>query len=145
MSRVEFVRLDERATIPSRSHYGDAGMDLYSIEGGTIGPGERLHVRSGLAMAIPPGYAGLVLPRSGLASRHGVTVANAPGLIDSGYRGELQVILVNLDPEEPFSFSAGDRIAQLLVAGYLEAEPTEVEALDETARGAGGFGSSGRT
>ena len=144
MARVEFVRLDERATVPSRAHPGDAGLDLYAIEADAIGPGERVHVKTGLAVAIPEGCAGLVLPRSGLASRHGVTVANAPGLIDSGYRGELQVILVNLDPAEPFSFEAGDRVAQLLIVGYVDAEPAEAESLDETARGSGGFGSSGR-
>ncbi|MFM8762116.1 MAG: dUTP diphosphatase [Solirubrobacterales bacterium] len=144
MARVEFLRVDERAKVPSRAHDGDAGLDLYAIEAGTIAPGERLHVGTGLAVAIPSGCAGLVLPRSGLASRHGVTVANAPGLIDSGYRGELQVILVNLDPDQPFSFDAGERIAQLLVVGYVDVEPAEADSLDETARGSGGFGSSGR-
>ena len=96
-------------------------------------------------MAIPHGCAGLVLPRSGLASRHGVTVANAPGLVDSGYRGELQVILVNLDRSETFRFDAGERVAQLLVVSFLDAAPAEVEALDGTSRGVGGFGSSGRS
>ncbi|MFM8561273.1 MAG: dUTP diphosphatase [Solirubrobacterales bacterium] len=144
MARVEFLRIDERAKVPSRAHDGDAGLDLYAIEAGTIAPGERLHVGTGLAVAIPSGCAGLVLPRSGLASRHGVTVANAPGLIDSGYRGELQVILVNLDPDQPFSFDAGERIAQLLVVGYVDVEPAEADSLHETARGSGGFGSSGR-
>lgn len=144
MARIEFLRLDERAKVPSRAHDGDAGLDLYAIEAGTIAPGERVQVGTGLAVAIPGGCAGLVLPRSGLASRHGVTVANAPGLIDSGYRGELQVILVNLDPDQPFSFDAGERIAQLLVIGYVDVDPADAVSLDETARGSGGFGSSGR-
>ena len=145
MTALEFMRLDERASIPTRAHDGDAGLDLSAIEGGSIAPGERIHVGTGLAVAVPQGCAGLVLPRSGLASRHGVTVANAPGLIDSGYRGELQVILVNLDRSETFRFEAGERVAQLLVVSFLDAAPAEVEELDDTARGTGGFGSSGRS
>jgi len=145
MAALEFMRLDERAVIPARAHEGDAGLDLSAIEGGSIAPGERIHVGTGLAVAIPTGCAGLVLPRSGLASRHGVTVANAPGLIDSGYRGELLVILVNLDRSETFRFEAGERVAQLLVVSYLDVAPAEVAALGDTARGEGGFGSSGRS
>lgn len=143
MEGLRFVRLDARATIPQRAHDGDAGLDLSALESGSLDPGERVHVRTGLAVAIPGGCAGLVLPRSGLAGRHGVTVANAPGLIDSGYRGEIQVILVNLDPREPFSFAAGDRIAQLLVVRYADLDSVEVDSLEETERGDRGFGSSG--
>jgi dUTP pyrophosphatase len=145
MAALEFLRLDERAYLPSRAHEGDAGLDLSAIEGNSIAPGERVLVRTGLAVAIPAGCAGLVLPRSGLASRHGVTVANAPGLIDAGYRGEIQVLLVNLDRSESFRFEAGERIAQLLVVSFPDVEPTEVRELDSTSRGDGGFGSSGRS
>ena len=143
MSAIRFQRLDDRARLPARAHEGDAGLDLRALEGGVIEPGRRLRVGTGLAVALPEGSAGLVLPRSGLASRHGVTVANAPGLIDSGYRGELQVLLVNLDPSEAFRFEAGERIAQLLVVDVNTAEPALVASLDQTARGQGGFGSSG--
>lgn len=143
MDALPFRRLDERATVPTRAHNGDAGLDLSAVEGGAIAPGERLRVGTGLAVAIPYGCAGLILPRSGLASRHGVTVANAPGLIDAGYRGELQVVLVNLDPSEEFSFEAGARVAQLVVVDVNLAGAVEVEEIGETSRGEGGFGSSG--
>lgn len=143
MSALRFQRLDERAELPERAHDGDAGLDLRALDGATIGAGERLRVGTGLAVAVPAGCAGLVLPRSGLASRHGVTVANAPGLIDSGYRGELEVLLVNLDRSEPFTFGAGERIAQFVVVEVTGSEAVFVDALDETGRGSGGFGSSG--
>jgi len=114
------------------------------VEGATLGPGERASVGTGIAVAIPEGWAGLVLPRSGLAARHGITIPNAPGLIDSGYRGEVRVLLLNTDPQEPFHVAAGDRIAQLLLVRHEAPEVLEVESLDETVRGIGGFGSSGR-
>lgn len=141
---LKFERLDSRATLPERAHDGDAGLDLRALDGGSIDPGRRLRVRTGLAVAVPDSHAGLVLPRSGLASRHGVTVANAPGLIDSGYRGELQVLLLNTDPEESFTFQAGERIAQLVVVPVVLGVPAEAEGLGDTDRGDGGFGSSGR-
>lgn len=141
---LRFELLDPRAQLPKRAHDGDAGLDLRALEPGTVPAGGRLRVGTGLSVAIPDGHAGLVVPRSGLASRHGVTVANAPGLIDSGYRGELQVLLLNTDPEAEFSFEAQERIAQLVVTTVAIAEPVEASDLDATARGDGGFGSSGR-
>src|SRR5512133_1957424 len=137
--RVRRVR--EGAVAPTRAHEGDAGLDLYACEPAHIGPGERWSVPTGIAVEIPPGHAGLVLPRSGLAREHGISIVNAPGLIDSGYRGEVAVLLLNTDPAEIFRVEPGDRIAQLVVAPVEAAEPLEVDALDETARGAGGFGS----
>lgn len=142
---LAFELLDDRAALPERANEGDAGLDLRALDGGTVQPGRRLRVGTGLAVAIPENHAGLVLPRSGLASRHGVTVANAPGLIDAGYRGEVQVILLNTDPDESFVFQAGERIAQLVVIPVVIADATESSRLDETARGGGGFGSSGRS
>src|SRR5437763_7946278 len=109
------IRVREGARFPERARDGDAGLDLHAAEPATIGPGERASVGTGIAVEIPPGHAGLVLPRSGLAERHGVTVVNAPGLIDAGYRGEVRVLLLNTDPEESFRVSVGDRIAQLVV------------------------------
>lgn len=141
---LAFKRLDDRAVLPERAHDGDAGLDLRALDGGAIAAGERLRVGTGLAVAIPDGHAGLVVPRSGLASRHGVTVANAPGLIDSGYRGELQVLLLNTSPDERFEFDAGERIAQLVIVQVALPTPAESSSLDETSRGGGGFGSSGR-
>jgi dUTP pyrophosphatase len=141
---LRFSRLTDGAREPSRAHDGDAGYDLYAVEAATLGPGERANVGTGIAVAIPDGWAGLVLPRSGLASRHGITIPNAPGLIDSGYRGEVRVLLLNTDPREPFEVAVGDRIAQLLLVRHEAPEVLEVESLDETVRGAGGFGSSGR-
>lgn len=141
--RLEFVRLDPRAQVPDRAHDGDAGLDLRALESLRLGPGERIAVPTGLAVAIPPGHAGLVLPRSGLALRHGITLTNSPGLIDSGYRGELRVLMSNTDPAETFQIEPGDRIAQLVVVPIAVAEPVAVEALDDTERGEGGFGSSG--
>jgi dUTP pyrophosphatase len=129
---------------PTQAHEGDAGYDLHAAEAATIGPGERASVGTGIAVAIPEGQAGLVIPRSGLAARHGISVVNAPGLIDSGYRGELRVLLLNTDRSEPFTVEPGDRIAQLVLVRVATEELEEVAELDETARGVGGFGSSGR-
>lgn len=140
---LRLMRLDERARLPTRAHPGDAGLDLYALDGAALDPGERAAVGTGIAVEIPLGYAGLVLPRSGLAARHGISVVNAPGLIDAGYRGELRVLLLNTDPHHRFELSAGDRIAQLVVVAVAPAVPLEVEALEESDRGAGGFGSSG--
>jgi dUTP pyrophosphatase len=141
---LRVTRLRDDARLPGRAHPGDAGLDLHAAETATLAPGQRTSVGTGIAVAIPEGHAGLVLPRSGLAARHGITLANAPGLIDSGYRGELRVLLLNADPTHSYEVSAGDRIAQLLVVPFAHALPTEVEALDESARGLAGFGSSGR-
>jgi dUTP pyrophosphatase len=141
---LRFARLTADAREPTRAHGGDAGYDLYAAEAAMIAPGERASVGTGIAVAIPGGWAGLVLPRSGLAARHGITLPNAPGLIDSGYRGELRVLLLNTDAHERFEVAAGDRIAQLLLVRHEAPELIEVEFLEETARGVGGFGSSGR-
>jgi dUTP diphosphatase len=140
---LRVARLDERAQLPTRAHDGDAGLDLYALEDGVLGPGARASVATGIAVEIPPGHAGLVLPRSGLAARHGISVVNAPGLIDSGYRGEVRVLLLNTDREQPFQIAAGARIAQLVLVQVALTAPLEVEVLGETDRGAGGFGSSG--
>jgi len=141
---LRFSRLADDAREPTRAHDGDAGYDLFAVEAATLAPGERASVGTGIALAIPDGWAGLVLPRSGLAARHGITIPNAPGLIDSGYRGEVRVLLLNADPRETFEVAAGDRIAQLLLVRHEAPDVVEVESLDETVRGAGGFGSSGR-
>jgi dUTP pyrophosphatase len=141
---LRFKLLAEDARLPARAHDGDAGLDLSASESATIPPGERATVGTGVAVEIPPGHAGLVLPRSGLAARHGIALVNAPGLIDSGYRGEIRVILLNTDREESFQVDPGDRIAQLLLTPFTEAEPVEASELATTARAEGGFGSSGR-
>jgi dUTP pyrophosphatase len=141
---LRFALLSEHATLPTRAHEGDAGLDLYASESAHIGPGERWSVGTGVAVELPEGHAGLVLPRSGLAQRHGIALVNAPGLIDSGYRGEIRILLLNTDPAEIFQVEAGDRIAQLLITPVVTAEPVESEVLAESARGEGGFGSSGR-
>lgn len=131
------------AVVPTRAHPGDAGLDLVAAGPHDLPPGGRAAVPTGIAVAIPQGYAGLVVPRSGLARRHGVTVANAPGLIDSGYRGELIVLLVNLG-DAPHAIAAGDRVAQLIITPVAAATPRQVEALpDSDGRGEGGFGSTG--
>ena len=142
---MPFRRLRPEAKVPARAHAGDAGYDLVSAERVVLAPGERTVVRTGIAVAIPGGYAGLVLPRSGLAVRHGISLINAPGLIDPGYRGELMVPLINHDREEPFEVVAGMRIAQLVLVRAAEARFISVELLEESAdgRGEGGFGSSG--
>jgi len=141
---LTFTRLSEDAREPSRAHEGDAGYDLYAVEAATVAPGERASVGTGIALAIPDGWAGLVLPRSGLAARHGITLPNAPGLIDAGYRGEVRVLLLNADSRETFHVAPGDRIAQLVLVRHESPELIEVESLEETVRGTGGFGSSGR-
>lgn len=141
---LEFQVLSEAATLPTRAHEGDAGLDLHSAQAAHIGPGERWQLSTGLAVAIPDGHAGLVLPRSGLALRYGISLVNAPGLIDAGYRGEIGVLLQNNDPAEIFRVEPGDRIAQLVVVPIATLEPVSVEQLGDTARGTGGFGSSGR-
>jgi dUTP pyrophosphatase len=138
------TKLHISAVIPTRAHPGDAGLDLYSIEGAHIGPGERWSVGTGIAIEIPEGHAGLVLPRSGLAREHGISLVNGPGLIDAGYRGEVRVLLLNTDPAETVRIEAGARIAQLVVTPITLAEPVEVAELSDSARGDGGFGSTGR-
>jgi len=143
VEKLRFIRLNEAATLPTRAHENDAGLDLYAAESARIAPGGRASVGTGLAIAIPDGLAGLVLPRSGLAARHGVTLANAPGLIDPGYRGELRVLLLNTDRSSEFRLALGDRIAQLLLVPIAFATPQESSELGETTRGAGGFGSTG--
>lgn len=141
---LRFARQKQEAILPTRANEGDAGLDLYACETAHLGPGERWSVGTGVAVEIPQGHAGLVLPRSGLAREHGIALVNSPGLIDSGYRGEIRVLLINSDPAEIFRVQPGDRIAQLLVVPIASADPVEAEALAESARGAGGFGSSGR-
>jgi len=138
------TKLKDGAQLPSRAHEGDAGLDLYSCEAAHIGPGERWSVGTGVGVEIPAGHAGLVLPRSGLARDHGIALVNAPGLIDSGYRGELRVLLLNTDPAETFRVEPGDRIAQLVLTPIATADVVETGALSESVRGEGGFGSSGR-
>src|SRR5881397_1693344 len=130
--------------LPTRAHEGDAGIDLHAAEAATLGPGERATVGTGVAVEIPPGHAGLVLPRSGIAARHGIALVNSPGLVDSGYRGEIRVLLLNTDREHTFEIEPGDRIAQLVVTRVAELEPVEVAELAAGARGKAGFGSSGR-
>jgi dUTP pyrophosphatase len=144
--RIAFTKLDPEAQLPAQQHPYDAGYDLHAGEDVTLPPaGGRALVPTGLAVAIPEGWAGLVLPRSGLALRHGVTCLNTPGLIDPLYRGELKVLLVNTDPAEPYTVTRGDRIAQLVITKVeSEVEWVEVDALDETARDTYGFGSTGR-
>ncbi|MDX6508344.1 MAG: dUTP pyrophosphatase [Gaiellaceae bacterium] len=137
---IQKVRPD--AVVPSRAYAGDAGLDLTAIERVELGPGERAVVPTGLAVAIPDGHAGFVQPRSGLASRHGITIVNSPGLVDSGYRGELMVVLQNTDRTQPFVVEAGMRIAQLVVLPIPEVELVEVDELPATERGGRGFGSS---
>jgi dUTP pyrophosphatase len=138
------AKLKDEATLPTRAHVGDAGLDLYACEAAHLGPGERWSVGTGVAVEIPEGHAGLVLPRSGIARDHGIALVNSPGLIDAGYRGEVRVLLLNTDPAETFRVEPGDRIAQLVVTPVGPAEPLEVDALSESSRGDGGFGSSGR-
>jgi dUTP pyrophosphatase len=140
---LRVARLDARARLPTRAHPGDAGLDLYAVEAAVLAPGERASIPTGIAVEIPSGHAGLVLPRSGLAARHGISVVNAPGLIDADYRGEVRVLLLNTDREQAFELAAGDRIAQLLVVAVAISEVDEVTSLTDTVRGAGGFGSSG--
>jgi dUTP pyrophosphatase len=141
---LRFTKLHPDATAPSQAHPGDAGYDLHAAESVWLGPGDRASVGTGVAVAIPEGLAGLVLPRSGLAAQHGIALVNAPGLIDSGYRGEVRVLLLNTDREDPFEVNPGDRIAQLVLVRFEAPPLEEAEELDETPRGGGGFGSTGR-
>ena len=145
MIELPIRRLHEDATLPERAYSGDAGLDLATCERVELGPGERATVPTGLAVAIPEGYAGFVQPRSGLAARQGISVVNSPGLIDSGYRGEIRVVLLNTDAEHTFVAEPGDRIAQLVVLPIPELELVEVDELPETERGVRGFGSSRTT
>lgn len=140
---VSVKRIDPTLDMPAYAYAGDAGLDLLAATDAVLAPFERMAIPCGIAMAIPSGYAGFVLPRSGLAAKHGVSIVNAPGLIDSGYRGELKVILVNLDKDNSFEVKHGDRIAQLVIMGVPSVTLEEVPELDDTARGTGGFGSSG--
>ena len=144
MIEVAFRRLRDDAVLPSRAYPGDAGLDLAACQRVELGPGERALVPTGLAVAIPEGYAGFVQPRSGLASEHGISMVNSPGLIDSGYRGELRVILLNTDRAATFVVEPGMRIAQLVVLPVPEVELVELDALPESERGTSGFGSSRR-
>jgi dUTP pyrophosphatase len=139
---LSIQRLRDEAVVPTRAYDGDAGLDLSACERVELRPGERATVGTGLAVAIPHGYAGFVQPRSGLASRHGITIVNTPGLVDSGYRGELKVILLNTDASEPFVVEPGMRIAQLVVMQVPGVDPVEVDELPESERGVRGFGSS---
>jgi dUTP pyrophosphatase len=142
--RIPIRRLDRGLPLPAPQHHGDAGIDLFAAVAATLEPrGGRALVPTGIAIAIPSGYAGFVQPRSGLALRHGVTVANTPGLVDAGYRDELRVLLVNIDPSEPFKISRGDRIAQLVIQRFETVEWDEVDDLDATERGLDGWGSTG--
>ena len=144
MPEIQVMRLDEGLPLPKQAHTGDAGVDLYAAQDAVLAPnGGRVLVATGIAIAIPLGYAGFVLPRSGLALNHGISVVNAPGLIDSHYRGELKVVLLNTDQVRPYHVYRGDRIAQLVIQRVEEVTWTEVASLDENNRG-GGFGHSGR-
>jgi dUTP pyrophosphatase len=140
---VRTRRLDPSLALPSYAHPGDAGADLVSRVDVTLAPGQRVLVPTGLAIALPEGYAAFTHPRSGLAARHGITIVNAPGTVDAGYRGELLVNLVNLDPEEPFEVRRGDRIAQLVVQRVAEVDFVDVDSLPESSRGETGHGASG--
>ncbi len=142
MIELPIQKLRDDAVLPQSAYEGDAGLDLAACERVTLGPGERALVGTGLAIAIPAGYAGFVQPRSGLASRHGITIVNTPGLVDSGYRGELRVILLNTDPSESFTVEAGMGIAQLVILETPPVEVIEVDFLPESERGVRGFGSS---
>ena len=142
MTELLVRRLHPDAQMPAGAYEGDAGLDLASVEEAVLGPGERRTVATGLAVAIPDGHAGFVQPRSGLASRHGITVVNSPGLIDAGYRGELKVVLLNTDPAEPFHIRPGDRIAQLVVLALPQVTVTEADDLPPSQRAERGFGSS---
>jgi dUTP pyrophosphatase len=140
---IQIIRLDPDLPLPAYAQPGDAGADLFAREDVTLAPGERRLVPTGIALALPEGYVALVHPRSGLAHRSGLSVVNAPGTIDAGYRGEIQVCLINLDPSTPIVLARGDRIAQLVVQRFETAEFVEVDALPDSVRGAGGYGSTG--
>ena len=136
-------RLDPDLPLPSYAHPGDAGADLVTTVDVTLAPGERAMVPTGVAIALPDGYVALVHPRSGLAARHGLSIVNTPGTVDAGYRGEIKVMLINHDPREPIELRRGDRIAQLVIQRFERAEFIDVEALPESVRGSGGYGSTG--
>ena len=140
---VQIRRLDPAAPLPSYAHPGDAGADLCAATDVRLEPGERALVPTGIAIALPEGYVGLVHPRSGLATRHGLSIVNTPGTVDAGYRGEVKVTLVNLDPREPIELRRGDRIAQLVIQRVEQARFVEVSELPDSVRGAGGHGSTG--
>lgn len=140
---LRVLRLEPHAQLPTRAHSGDAAYDVRALEAGEIGPGRRALVRTGIAIALPAGHAGLVLPRSGTAAAHGITLVNAPGLIDEGYRGEVRILLLNTDRDHAWTWMAGDRIAQLVITRPALPDVVEVSDLDETDRGPQGFGSTG--
>ena len=140
---VPVTRLDPGLPLPSYAHPGDAGADLRTTVDVVLAPGERALVPTGVALALPEGYVGLVHPRSGLAARHGLSIVNTPGTVDAGYRGEIKVLLVNLDPHEPVELRRGDRVAQLVVQRVERVGFDEVDALPDSSRGAGGYGSTG--
>ncbi len=142
MIELPFRRIHPDAVLPERAYSGDAGLDLVACERVELAPGERETVGTGIAVAIPEGHAGFVQPRSGLAARHGISIVNTPGLVDSGYRGELRVILLNTDARETFVVEPGMRIAQLVVVPLAAVDPVEVEELPDTERSVRGFGSS---
>ena len=141
--RLAVKLLDPGARVPARSHDGDAGFDLHAVEAAELAPGERASVRTGVAVELPERHAGLVLPRSGLAARHGIALVNAPGLIDAGYRGEVRVLLLNTDRDAVFRVEPGDRIAQLVIVRAETPDVVEVQELETSARGERGFGSTG--
>ncbi len=141
--QVKIKRLDPELPLPRYANPGDAGLDLYSAQDVTIEPGRRVMISTGVAIALPQGYAGFVQPRSGLAAKKGLSIVNTPGLVDSGYRGELKVIAINTDADEPIVISRGERVAQLVVQRVPSVELVEVDELDQTERGEGGFGSTG--
>lgn len=140
---IAVLRLDPDLPLPAYAHPGDAGADLHATVDVTLAPGERALVPTGIALALPEGYVALVHPRSGLAARHGLSIVNAPGTVDAGYRGEVKVLLINLDPHEPVELSRGDRIAQLVVQRHETARFVEVGELPDSVRGGGGYGSTG--
>ena len=144
MTPISIIRLDPDLPLPTRAHHTDAGYDLCARDAVVLGAGERVVVPTGIAFALPIGYAGFVLPRSGNAAKHGITVVNAPGLIDSGYRGEVMVILLNTDTSTPFTIARGDRIAQLVIQRVESVQWSEVDSLDDSDRGNHGHGSTGR-
>lgn len=141
--RMTIKRLDDGLPLPRYAHEGDAGLDLYSAEDVTLAPFQRQLIATGISVAIPEGYAGFVQPRSGLAIKQGLSLVNTPGLIDSHYRGEIKAIAINLDPTNPIEVRRGDKIAQLVIQPVARVELLEVDELDETVRGEGGFGSTG--
>jgi dUTP pyrophosphatase len=143
VTELRVMKLRNDAVLPSRAHTGDAGFDLSACEEITIGVGERAAVGTGIAVEIPIGHAGLVVPRSGLALRHGISIVNSPGVIDAGYRGEVRLLLLNTDNESAFTVEPGMRVAQLLVVPVADVELVETDEVTATDRGAGGFGSSG--